>query len=84
MDTLVGVLLVATFVAMIAYCMKGGNLLVGFIVTAVLWCVIGMVPMDNLVGRASVVIFSVDGSANWYNPASWIKAVRWNRVGERI
>ncbi len=45
---------------------------------------IGMVPMDNLVGRASVVIFSVDGSANWYNPASWIKAVRWNRVGERI
>ena len=45
---------------------------------------IGMVPMDNLVGRASVVIFSVDGSANWHNPASWIKAVRWNRVGERI
>ncbi|MFT3962382.1 citrate transporter [Propionivibrio sp.] len=49
MDTLVGVLLVATFVAMIAYCMKGGNLLVGFIVTAVLWCVIGMVPMEKVV-----------------------------------
>jgi H+/gluconate symporter-like permease len=49
METLVGVLLVVTFIAMIAYCMKGGNLLVGFIVTAIIWCILGMVPMEKVV-----------------------------------
>lgn len=49
MEALVGILLVVTFIAMIAYCMKGGNLLVGFIVTAVLWCIIGQVPMNKVV-----------------------------------
>ncbi len=45
---------------------------------------IGMVPQDNLVGRAAYVIFSIDGSAVWYNPASWFGAVRWNRLGTAI
>lgn len=49
METLVGVLLVVTFIAMIAYCMKGGNLLVGFIVTAIIWCALGAVPMEKVV-----------------------------------
>jgi Mg2+/citrate symporter len=29
--------------------MKGGNLLLGFLVTAVLWCVIGLVPIQTVV-----------------------------------
>lgn len=45
---------------------------------------IGLVPMDNLVGKAAFVVFSVDGSATWYNPASWFSAVRWDRIGEAI
>ncbi len=42
---------------------------------------IGMVPMDNVVGKASAIAFSVDGSAVWYNPISWFSAVRWDRIG---
>ena len=49
METLVGVLLVVSFIAMITYCMKGGNLLVGFIVTSIVWCIIGRVPMNIVV-----------------------------------
>lgn len=43
---------------------------------------IGIVPMDNLVGRAWFTIFSTDGSAQWYNPLSWFAATRWDRIGE--
>lgn len=45
---------------------------------------IGLVPTDNLVGKAAFVVFSVDGSATWYNPASWFSAVRWDRIGKAI
>lgn len=48
-EMIAGLLLLATFVGLIVYCFKGGNLLVGFIVTAVLWCVIGMVPLKTVV-----------------------------------
>lgn len=43
---------------------------------------LGIVPADNLVGRAAVVFFSVDGSAQWYDPLSWFTAIRWNRIGQ--
>ena len=42
---------------------------------------IGLVPMDNLVGRASVVMWSTDGSVEWFKPWTWFSAARWNRVG---
>ena len=42
---------------------------------------IGLVPMDNLVGRATVVIWSTDGSVEWYKPWTWFTAARWNRLG---
>jgi signal peptidase I len=45
---------------------------------------IGMVPIDNVTGRAAIVAFSVDGSATWYNPKSWLTAVRWDRIGGAI
>ena len=48
-DMIAGSLLLITFMILIYYCMKGGNLLVGFIVTAILWCFIGQVPMHNVV-----------------------------------
>lgn len=43
---------------------------------------IGMVPQENLVGRALVSVFSTDGSAEWINPVSWFTASRWERIGE--
>jgi len=43
---------------------------------------IGMVPQENLVGRALVSVFSTDGSAEWVKPWTWFSAARWERVGE--
>ena len=43
---------------------------------------IGLVPMENLVGKAMISVFSTDGSANWLLPWTWVSAARWNRIGE--
>ena len=43
---------------------------------------IGLVPEENLVGKALFTVFSTDGSANWFLPWTWISAARWNRIGE--
>ncbi|MCK9544544.1 MAG: signal peptidase I [Novosphingobium sp.] len=42
---------------------------------------IGIVPQANLVGKASVMMFSTDGSAEWLKPWTWFTAARWDRVG---
>ena len=43
---------------------------------------IGMVPEENLVGKALVTVFSTDGSAEWIKPWTWFTAARWDRIGE--
>jgi signal peptidase I len=43
---------------------------------------IGLVPQENLVGRAWFSVFSTDGSAVWYLPWTWFTAARWERIGE--
>ncbi|PBN45338.1 signal peptidase I [Sphingobium sp. D43FB] len=43
---------------------------------------VGLVPEENLVGKAVFSIFSTDGSANWLLPWTWISAARWSRIGE--
>ena len=43
---------------------------------------IGFVPVENLVGRAGVTVFSTDGSAQWLLPWTWVSAARGHRVGE--
>ena len=45
---------------------------------------VGLVPVDQLVGHAQSILFSVDGSARWDMPESWGKAVRWHRIGLRV
>lgn len=45
---------------------------------------IGLVPEENLVGRALISVFSTDGSANWLLPWTWFTAARWDRIGERF
>jgi len=42
---------------------------------------VGFVPEENLVGRATIVFFSTDGSASWLLPWTWLSAARWNRIG---
>ena len=45
---------------------------------------VGMVPQDNLVGKAQIMMFSTDGGAEWIKPWTWFTAARWNRIGGRI
>lgn len=42
---------------------------------------VGLVSADLLVGRASMVLWSTDGSAEWAKPWTWFTAARWNRIG---
>jgi signal peptidase I len=43
-----------------------------------------LVPVENLVGRASFMFFSIDGSAEWFKPWTWFAATRWDRIGRAI
>ena len=42
---------------------------------------IGMVPVENLIGRAAVTFWSTDGSASYWKPWTWFTALRGSRVG---
>ncbi len=43
---------------------------------------IGIVPTENIIGRAWFSVFSTDGSAEWLKPWTWFSAARWERIGE--
>ena len=45
---------------------------------------VGMVPIDRLVGRAAIIVWSTDGSADWVKPWTWFTAARWNRIGRLL
>ncbi|MCM8557201.1 signal peptidase I [Sphingomicrobium sediminis] len=42
---------------------------------------VGMLPRENIVGRAEFTYWSSDGSATWYLPWTWFSALRGSRVG---
>jgi signal peptidase I len=42
---------------------------------------IGMVPAENLIGRASITFWSTDGRASWFKPWTWFPALRPHRIG---
>lgn len=43
---------------------------------------IGIVPQENLVGKALVTVFSTDGSSRWLLPWTWFSAARPDRIGK--
>ena len=45
---------------------------------------IGLVPVENVVGRASFLFFSTDGTAEWLKPWTWFTAARWDRIGTPV
>lgn len=44
----------------------------------------GPVPWENIGGRAEFITFSLDGSASWWNPISWITSLRGGRAGTSL
>ena len=42
---------------------------------------IGMVPTEQLIGRAMVTFWSTDGSVAWFEPWTWFSALRPSRIG---
>ena len=45
---------------------------------------VGIVPQDLLVARASTIMWSTDGSAEWLLPWTWFSALRAERLGDDI
>ncbi|MGN6155885.1 MAG: signal peptidase I [Sphingomicrobium sp.] len=45
---------------------------------------IGMVPVENVVGRASVIFWSTDGSSSYVKPWTWFTALRGHRLGHSL
>ena len=45
---------------------------------------LGLVPVGNLFARASIIIWSTDGSADWGKPWTWFTAARWDRIGTTL
>lgn len=43
---------------------------------------VGLVSQDLLVGRAAIIVWSTDGSAEWSKPWTWFSAARWERIGD--
>ena len=42
---------------------------------------VGLLPIDNLLGRVMITFWSTDGSAAWIKPWTWFTAARWSRIG---
>lgn len=45
---------------------------------------VGFVPLENLVGRADFLLFSVNGAARWYEIWNWPWAIRYDRLFQTI
>jgi signal peptidase I len=41
---------------------------------------VGFIPIENLIGRAEIMMFSVDGSARIWEPWKWPWAIRYGRI----
>jgi len=44
----------------------------------------GPVPWENIGGRAEFITFSLDGTSKWWNPISWVEALRSGRAGTSL
>ncbi|WP_271399693.1 gluconate:proton symporter [Staphylococcus nepalensis] len=44
-----GILLLLTFILFVIFVMRGGNLTLGFLIMAILWTIIGLVPLDTAI-----------------------------------
>lgn len=45
---------------------------------------VGMVPLENIEGKARFLFYSHDDTIKWYNPISWVSSIRWKRMFQKI
>jgi len=45
---------------------------------------VGMVPAENLIGKAQILFYSHDGSARIWEIWKWPFAIRYGRLGDAI
>lgn len=45
---------------------------------------VGYVPVENLVGRAQIIFFSIDSEARWWEVHRWLNTVRLLRLFSRV
>ena len=43
---------------------------------------VGLLPVEHVLGRATIAFWSTDGSAQWLKPWTWFSAARWDRIGQ--
>lgn len=48
-NAFIGILLLITFIGLVVYVMKGGNIMIGFLVMSILWAIIGGIPIKTAV-----------------------------------
>lgn len=46
--------------------------------------VIGVVPVENLVGRAEILFFSVENEFAWWRVWRWPSTIRFERIGSKV
>lgn len=61
MDLFLSILLLLTYFGLIYYAVKGGNLMIGFFLMAILWIVIGGIPYDTAINKV------IEGGAESYS-----------------
>ena len=45
---------------------------------------VGFVPKENLIGKAKFLFFSHNDKGEFWTPWTWYKAIRWDRIFDRI
>jgi signal peptidase I len=45
---------------------------------------VGLVPAENLIGRARILFFSIGDTASWFAPWRWPLEIRWSGIGNVI
>ena len=76
METIIGIILLITFLAFIYYCAKGGNLMLGLFVMSVLWAVLGAIAGTVNWTTVNTTIFN-DGPTSFGPTAVYIIFGSW-------
>lgn len=68
MTTLLGILLLITFLAFTYYAVKGGNLMIGFLIMAILWSIIGFI--GGVIDWQGILTHVFQGGAEGWGPTA--------------